>query len=231
MAVQIKQVKRDDEALFDRVAEEVFDEPVDPQRLAAYLAEPGHLMLAAIDDGLIVAQCAAVVHRHPDKVTELYIDEVGVSREWQRQGIARKMLDRMFALGKSLGCGEAWVSTEPDNVPARRLTKIAAVKRKTSSCMSMICSVYASFRQRRPKMVMHIWRRGQIHPLCRRFWSPQTILSSDFNHLYDFGKILLSPPFAASRIIRVTALMGTGSGGGASGGRRCPGRPRNGSAV
>ena len=27
----------------------------------------------------------------------------------------------MLALGKALGCEEAWVGTEPDNDPARRL--------------------------------------------------------------------------------------------------------------
>ena len=121
MPIEIRQVGPGDDELFDRVAADVFDEPVDPQRLAAYLAEPGHLMLVAIDDGQIVAQCAAVIHRHPDKATELYIDEVGVSPKWQRQGIARKMLDEMFALGRSLGCSEAWVGTEIDNDPARRL--------------------------------------------------------------------------------------------------------------
>lgn len=121
MAVEIRRIGPGDDELFDRVAADVFDEPVDPQRLAAYLAEPGYLMLVAIDDGLIVAQCAAVIHRHPDKVTELYIDEVGVSPNWHRQGIARKMLDEMFALGRSLGCSEAWVGTEQDNLPARRL--------------------------------------------------------------------------------------------------------------
>ncbi len=31
------------------------------------------------------------------------------------------MLDEMFALGKSLGCAEAWVGTELDNLPARGL--------------------------------------------------------------------------------------------------------------
>lgn len=121
MPIEIRQVGPGDDELFDRVAVDVFDEPIDPQRRAAYLAEPGHLMLVAIDGGQIVAQCAAVIHRHPDKTTELYIDEVGVSPKWQRQGIARKMLDEMFALGKSLGCGEAWVGTEIDNDPARRL--------------------------------------------------------------------------------------------------------------
>ena len=121
MPIEIRQVGPGDDELFDRVAVDVFDEPIDPQRLTAYLAEPNHLMLVAVDDGQIVAQCAAVIHRHPDKATELYIDEVGVSPKWQRQGIARKMLDEMFALGRSLGCGEAWVGTEIDNDPARRL--------------------------------------------------------------------------------------------------------------
>ena len=55
------------------------------------------------------------------KKTELYIDEVGVTPALQRHGIARRMLDEMFALGKALGCEEAWVGTETDNGPARGL--------------------------------------------------------------------------------------------------------------
>ena len=119
--VEIRQVHAGDEALFGAVAAAVFDEPVRPDRLSAYLAAPNHLMVAALDGGLVVGQTAAVVHRHPDKPTELYIDEVGVSPAWQRQGIARKMLDAMFEIGRRLGCEEAWVGTEPDNDPARRL--------------------------------------------------------------------------------------------------------------
>ncbi|MES0136892.1 GNAT family N-acetyltransferase [Mesorhizobium sp. M0016] len=48
----------------------------------------------------VVDQCPTIIHRHPDKVNGLYIDEVGVSPAYQRQGIARKMLDAMFALGR-----------------------------------------------------------------------------------------------------------------------------------
>ena len=128
MPIELRHVTTGDEALFERVAEGVFDEPVDPARLAAYLAEPGHHMIVALKDGEVVAQCAAVIHRHPDKVTELYIDEVGVAPALHRQGIARKMLDAMFALGKSLGCGEAWVGTEPDNLPARGLYESRGAK-------------------------------------------------------------------------------------------------------
>ena len=31
------------------------------------------------------------------------------------------MLDEMLALGRSLGCGEAWLGTELDNVEAKAL--------------------------------------------------------------------------------------------------------------
>jgi aminoglycoside 6'-N-acetyltransferase I len=121
MDVVIRRLGPGDATILDRVAAEVFDEPVDPRRLAAYLAEPGHLMFVAMAGDEVVGQCAAVVHRHPDKVTELYIDEVGVTPAFTRQGIARKMLDAMFALGRSLGCEEAWVGTEHHNSAARGL--------------------------------------------------------------------------------------------------------------
>ena len=117
--MQIVRLNPGDDALVMRVAEDVFDEPVRPDRLAAYLREPGHFMIVAVAEGIVVGQCAAVIHRHPDMVSELYIDEVGVSPAFQRQGIATKMLDAMFELGRELGCEEAWVGTEPDNIAAR----------------------------------------------------------------------------------------------------------------
>ncbi|WP_043235967.1 GNAT family N-acetyltransferase [Bosea sp. LC85] len=121
MDVEIRRVTAADMALFDRVDEDVFDEPVDPARLRAYLASPGHLMLVGIRKGVVVAQVAAVIHRHPDKKTELYIDEVAVAPALQRQGLARRMLADMFDWGRELGCEEAWVGTELDNEPARAL--------------------------------------------------------------------------------------------------------------
>ncbi|RUW59748.1 GNAT family N-acetyltransferase [Mesorhizobium sp. M7A.F.Ca.US.008.03.1.1] len=121
MKMEIVRLYPGDDALVMRVADDVFDEPVRPDRLAAYLRESGHFMIVALADGVVVGQCAAVIHRHPDKVSELYIDEVGVSPAFQRHGIARKMLDAMFAIGRENGCEEAWVGTEPDNGAARAL--------------------------------------------------------------------------------------------------------------
>lgn len=121
MTIEIRRLEAGDDALVMHVAEDVFDEPVRPDRLAAYLASPGHIMIVALADGAVVGQCAAVIHRHPDKVSELYIDEIGVTPTFQRQGIARKMLDAMFVIGREQGCKETWVGTEPDNAAARAL--------------------------------------------------------------------------------------------------------------
>lgn len=118
---EIVRLSPDNAELLHRVADDVFDEPVRADRLAAYLAEPGHIMLVALSGGIVVGQCAAVLHRHPDKVTELYLDEVGVTPALQRKGIGRALVERMLAIGRELGCGEAWVGTEPDNLPARGL--------------------------------------------------------------------------------------------------------------
>ena len=121
MQIETRRLAPADASILGRVADDVFDAAVDPDRLANYLAEPGHLMIVAIAGGEVVGQVAAVIHRHPDKRTELYVDEVGVASAWRRHGIARRLLDEMLALGKALGCEEAWVGTEHDNVPARRL--------------------------------------------------------------------------------------------------------------
>ena len=124
-AIEIRPVGPGDADLLGRVAEGVFDAPVAPKRLAAYLASTGHHLVVAVTGGEVVGQVAAVVHHHPDKPTELYVDEVGVAPAHRRHGIAQRMLAAMLELGRELGCEEAWVGTEPDNQAARRLYESA----------------------------------------------------------------------------------------------------------
>jgi ribosomal protein S18 acetylase RimI-like enzyme len=121
MAFTVRRIGAGDSAVFASIAPEVFDEAIDPARLAAYLHEVGHHMVLAFDGPLVVGQCAAVVHRHPDKPTELYIDEVGTASTHRRLGIAKAMMDEMFAWGREVGCVEAWLGTELDNIEANGL--------------------------------------------------------------------------------------------------------------
>ena len=121
MAFTLRRLRDGDEPALFHIAPDVFDEPVDITRLRAYLAEPGHLMVLAFGGELVVGQCAGVIHRHPDKPSELYVDEVGTASTHRRQGIARAMLEELFSWGRELGCTEAWLGTELDNEPARAL--------------------------------------------------------------------------------------------------------------
>jgi ribosomal protein S18 acetylase RimI-like enzyme len=118
VSITVWRMAPDDAAAFARIAEGVFDQPIDPVRLRDYLATPGHLLVLAFDGDLIVGQCAGVLHRHPDKVTELYIDEVGTGDNYLRRGVASLMLGELFAWGRELGCAEAWLGTELDNEAA-----------------------------------------------------------------------------------------------------------------
>lgn len=134
---EIVRLSPDNAELLHRLADDVFDEPVRADRLAAYLAEPGHIMLVALSGGIVVGQCAAVLHRHPDKVTELYLDEVGVTPAMQRNGIGRALVESMLGIGRELGCGEAWVGTEPDNLPARGLYESLDLPRNETEAFVM----------------------------------------------------------------------------------------------
>ena len=122
MNVEIKYLGPGDEDLFDRIAPEVFDNAIERATLSHYLGTPGHHLIVALSKGEIVGHVAAVVHRHPDlRPTELYLDEVAVTPALQRQGIAARLIQAAFVLGRELGCAEAWVGTEPDNLPATAL--------------------------------------------------------------------------------------------------------------
>ena len=59
MDIATKRLTPADAALLGRVADGVFDQSVDPGRLAAYLSEPGHPMIVAIIDGVASMNPAA----------------------------------------------------------------------------------------------------------------------------------------------------------------------------
>jgi ribosomal protein S18 acetylase RimI-like enzyme len=117
MSIQIRRITAHDTALFERIADDVFDGPIVPEWLAAYLSNPATLMVLAVIHGKVIGQVAAVLLHHPDKPTGLYIDEVGVSPRFQRQGVAKQMMEEMLVWGSE----DVWLGTEPENVPARAL--------------------------------------------------------------------------------------------------------------
>lgn len=110
-----------DGPLLDRVAAGVFDDPVVPARVAAYLADPGNLMVLAIDDDEVVGRVAAVMHRHVDKPADLYIDELTVAAAHRRRGIATGLIAAVTRWAAERGCADCWLAAEAGNVTARAL--------------------------------------------------------------------------------------------------------------
>ena len=129
--IEIRRLGPDDAALLGRVAEGVFDHPVRPDRAAAFLACPSHLMVVARADGLVVGMGSAVVYLHPDKDPQMWINEIGTGDAWRRQGIATRVLRALFAEAEARGCDYAWLGTEEDNAPARALYRRAGGEETT----------------------------------------------------------------------------------------------------
>lgn len=116
--------------LLDRVAPGVFDHAIDPERLKTYLAGPANWMGLALIDGLVVGMVMSVIHTHPDKPTELFLDEIGTGDDWRRKGIARALMHMLFERADAEGIEEIWLGTEPDNLPARGLYESFAHERE-----------------------------------------------------------------------------------------------------
>ena len=114
-----------DTAVFDHVAEDVFDDPLQPALVREFLADPRHHMAVALDGVLVVGMASGVHYIHPDKPAELFINEVGVATTHQRRGLGRRLVEELLRHAAVLGCVEAWVGTDVDNAPARALYQSA----------------------------------------------------------------------------------------------------------
>jgi ribosomal protein S18 acetylase RimI-like enzyme len=125
MAVDIRLLGPDDEAVLARVAPGVFDHDISPALSAEFLHDPRHHLAVALEAGTVVGFASGVHYVHPDKPAELWVNEVGVAPTHQRQGLGRRLLAALFAHARELGCREAWVLTSPANGAAVRLYESA----------------------------------------------------------------------------------------------------------
>jgi ribosomal protein S18 acetylase RimI-like enzyme len=114
-----------DATAFDRVGDGLFDKPVDPRLLTQFLHDPRHHIAIADEDGMIVGFVSAVDYVHPDKPRQLFINEVGVSRNHRGRGVAKHLMEIMIDHARSVGCSEAWVLTEAGNEAANALYRSA----------------------------------------------------------------------------------------------------------
>ena len=121
--ITIRMAGPGDDALFARVAHDVFDHALQPALIAEFLNDQRHHIALALDGDLVVGMATAVHYIHPDQPAQLWINELGVALTHQGHGIAKRLLRAVFDTGRAAGCVEAWVGTESGNATARNVYK------------------------------------------------------------------------------------------------------------
>ncbi|MFJ1761128.1 GNAT family N-acetyltransferase [Amycolatopsis sp. NPDC088138] len=97
----------------------LFDDPPVPAALSRFLASEGHHLLIAYVDDVPAGMVTGVEMTHPDKGTEMFLYELGVSSSFQGRGIGSALVTALASLARSRGCYGMWVVTEEDNAAAQ----------------------------------------------------------------------------------------------------------------
>lgn len=121
MQPSLKRLGIEDLPLLQGVEDDIFDHEVDIDSARRFLSDPRNILIVALVGDRVVAQLTAVVHQHIDAVPDLFLDNLGVTAEWQRRGIARRMIALAFEAGAEQGAKTAWVGTEETNEAANAL--------------------------------------------------------------------------------------------------------------
>jgi ribosomal protein S18 acetylase RimI-like enzyme len=121
VSIAIKVLQRGDDAILTNIAPEVFDNPINMELTKKFLADPRHHVVVAIDDGLVVGFASGVHYIHPDKLPELWINEVGLAPTHRRRGLGAAVLKELLEVGRVHNCTTAWVLTYRTNAAAMAL--------------------------------------------------------------------------------------------------------------
>ncbi len=116
--MEIRALRPGDDRLVT-AASHLFDGPAEPAATARFLAEDGHHLLLAYEDGWAVGFVSGVEVTHPDKGTEMFLYELAVDEPARRHGIGRAPVERLAAVAREAGCYGMWVVTDHDNDAAR----------------------------------------------------------------------------------------------------------------
>ena len=102
---------------------DVFDFPVDPVQLAAFVRDAGHELVFAMLGAKVVGMASGNVMLHPDKPPAFFINEVGVNDDMRLRGIGSILSKMLMNVARGKGYKGIWLATETDNIEARALYK------------------------------------------------------------------------------------------------------------
>lgn len=135
--VTVRVLESHEANLLFNVSEGVFDGPIRPESLTDFFEDSRHHMAVALDGELVVGMATGFHYAQPDKLPELFINEVGVADAYQGQGLGKKLVQALLTHAKTLGCVAAWVLTEDDNTAARKLYASCGGEEQSGVVMSL----------------------------------------------------------------------------------------------
>jgi aminoglycoside 3-N-acetyltransferase I len=104
----------------------LYDDPPVRPATNAFLADPRHHLLVALDDdGRTLGFISGVEMTHPDKGTEMFLYELAVADDARRQGIGLALTASLADLARSQGCYGMWVGVDTDNAAAHATYRAA----------------------------------------------------------------------------------------------------------
>ncbi|WP_354637771.1 GNAT family N-acetyltransferase [Kitasatospora camelliae] len=112
------EIRRITQARDARDAGHLFDEPPRPEATGRFLAEAGHHLLVAYQDGTPAGMVTGVETTHPDKGTEMFLYELGVDEAFRGCGVGSALVAALAELARERGCYGMWVVTDHDNAAA-----------------------------------------------------------------------------------------------------------------
>lgn len=105
-------------SVLDRVKEGVFDYPIQTDYLEPFLNSLTHHLLVAINEAHEVVGFVTFTDLfHPDKATQVFVNELSVHEDYQRRGIGTTLMNHVFRYAKEHAY-YVWVATEMENEAA-----------------------------------------------------------------------------------------------------------------
>ena len=119
-AVRVRRARRGDEGEVARFVE-AFDNNVLPGETTRFLDDERHVLMLGYVGDRPAGFVSAVEVFHPDKQSELFLNEIGVMQRDRRHGVASALIDELREVGRELGCANMWVLTDEANTAAMNL--------------------------------------------------------------------------------------------------------------
>lgn len=93
-------------------ASDLFDHPVDPEQLRAFLSSDRDFLWFAFAGEAAIGFASATVILHPDSRPVLFLNEIAVADTAQRRGVGQSLMQAAIAFADMQGWQSTWVLAE-----------------------------------------------------------------------------------------------------------------------